>query len=236
MFDEEESVPDKISLDELYEGKQKRDLRVLNTFKTVLARVHKQIKLTSRQKIDQQFCWFLIPEFILGTPSYNHRDCAVFIISKLEENGFQVKYTHPNLLLISWQHWVPSYVRQELKKKTGMEIDGKGNFVKKPNDSSLGANSLNLNSDGRRNIPINPFSSMNLLSNQQNQQNQINQQFSQQNTNSNTNSNNDNDNNDNNDSNITINNKEYRDVKSYNPTGGLVYKEQLLKDLHRKLL
>jgi hypothetical protein len=29
--------------------------------------------------------------------------------------------------------------------------------------------------------------------------------------------------------------KDYKDIKSYNPTGGLVYKEQLLQDLHRKL-
>lgn len=219
MFDEEE-VPDKISLDELYEGKQKRDLRILNTFKTILARVHKQIKLTSRQKIDQQFCWFLVPEFILGTPSYNHQDCAVYIISKLEENGFLVKYTHPNLLLISWQHWVPSYVRQELKKKTGMEIDGKGNFVKKPSNDNI--NSLNLNSNGMRNIPINPISNTNLI----NKQNDITNNFSQQNNNSLAQNlvNNDN-----------TNNKEYRDIKSYNPTGGLIYKEQLLKDLHRKL-
>lgn len=219
MFDEEE-VPDKISLDELYEGKQKRDLRVLNTFKTILARVHKQIKLTSRQKIDQQFCWFVVPEFILGTPSYNHQDCTVYIISKLEENGFLVKYTHPNLLLISWQHWVPSYVRQELKKKTGMEIDGKGNFVKKPSNDNI--NSLNLNSNGMRNIPINPISNTNII----NKQNDITNNFSQQNNDSLA-------------QNLAINdnrnNKEYRDIKSYNPTGGLIYKEQLLKDLHRKL-
>lgn len=220
MFDEEE-VPDKISLDELYEGKQKRDLRVLNTFKMILARVHKHIKLTSRQTIDQQFCWFVIPEFILGTPSYNHKDCAVFIISKLEENGFRIKYTHPNLLLISWQHWVPSYVRQELKKKTGMEIDGKGDFIKKPNDNT-NVNALKLNSNGMRNIPINPLSEINLMSNQNQNSPQGQGQGQLQEINIGNNNGN--------------GNKEYRDIKSYNPSGNLVYKEQLLKDLHRKLM
>jgi aspartokinase len=37
-----------------------------------------------------------------------------------------VKYIHPNTLFISWQHWVPSYVRTELKKKTGIVINEYG--------------------------------------------------------------------------------------------------------------
>lgn len=208
-FDTEENAPEKISLDELYDGKQKRDLRILNTFKTILTRVHKQIKLTSRQKIDQQYCWFAIPEFILGVPSYNNHDCAVYVIEKLTENGFLVKYTHPNLLLISWHHWVPSYVRQELKKKTGMEIDGNGNFINKngeDNSSSLAfSNNSKLDLQTKQNTMMN---SMN-MSNQHSIDGQP--------------------------TSVEQNTREFKDIRSYNPTGGLVYKEQLLKDLHRKL-
>jgi len=40
-----------------------------------------------------------------------------------------VRYTNPNLIFISWQHWVPGYVRQEYKKQTGHVIDGFGNEV-----------------------------------------------------------------------------------------------------------
>ena len=38
--------------------------------------------------------------------------------NKLKENGFNIRYTHPNLLFISWKHWIPQYVRTEIKKKT----------------------------------------------------------------------------------------------------------------------
>ena len=38
---------------------------------------------------------------------------------------------HPNVLFISWNHWVPTYVRSELKKKTGVQVDGFGNVVEK---------------------------------------------------------------------------------------------------------
>ena len=47
-------------------------------------------------------------------------------MDKLKTNGFQVKYIHPNTLLISWLHWVPSYVRNELKNKTGIIVNEYG--------------------------------------------------------------------------------------------------------------
>ena len=50
-------------------------------------------------------------------------------MDKLKENGFFIKYIHPNTLFISWKHWVPSYVRSELKKKTGIVVDEYGNKV-----------------------------------------------------------------------------------------------------------
>ena len=53
------------------------------------------------------------------------------IIDQLKENGFMVKYTHPNLLLISWASWCPAYVRSEIKKKTGVVVDGYGNKIDK---------------------------------------------------------------------------------------------------------
>jgi hypothetical protein len=50
-------------------------------------------------------------------------------VDKLQENNFLVRYTHPNLLLISWLHYVPNYVRTEYKKKTGTAIDEFGHPI-----------------------------------------------------------------------------------------------------------
>ena len=55
----------------------------------------------------------------------------MYVINKLTENGFQVKYTHPNLLWISWQHYIPHYERANIKKQYGVSIDGFGNVIKK---------------------------------------------------------------------------------------------------------
>jgi hypothetical protein len=46
----------------------------------------------------------------------------------LEENGFFIKYMHPNTLFISWENWIPSYVRNELRKRKGIIVDEKGNI------------------------------------------------------------------------------------------------------------
>lgn len=120
---------EKINIDELYEKKRTFDLSKLTLFNKILNRIHVKIKTISRQKIDEQFTWFLVPEIIIGVPRYDHASCIAYLIDKLKINGFNVRYIHPNLLFISWLHWVPSYVRSELKKKTGIEINEYGKTI-----------------------------------------------------------------------------------------------------------
>lgn len=124
-----DNFSEKIDLDELYEKKREHDLSKLDIFNKLLNRIHTKIKITSRQRIDEQFCWFVVPEMMLGVPRYDHADCVAYLVDKLQNNGFHVKYTHPNLLLISWKHWIPGYVRSEIKKKTNVSIDGYGNVL-----------------------------------------------------------------------------------------------------------
>jgi Family of unknown function (DUF5759) len=120
----------KLNLDELFEFKKEQDLNTLKTYNLILDRVHVNIKRTSRQKIENQCCWYVVPEFILGVPRYDVKNCIAYIVKELQDNGFKVTYTHPNLLFIVWSHWVPDYVRMEYKKQTGVSIDGYGKEVK----------------------------------------------------------------------------------------------------------
>ena len=121
-----EDFSEKINIDELYEKKRQHDVGKLELFNKILNRIHVRIKTTSRQKLDEQFCWFIVPEVIIGVPKYDQGACIAYIVDKLKTNGFQVKYIHPNTLLISWLHWVPSYVRNELKNKTGIIVNEYG--------------------------------------------------------------------------------------------------------------
>ena len=117
---------EKIDIDELYEKKRQHDLGKLEVFNKILNRIHVRIKTTSRQKLNEQFCWFVVPEVIIGVPKYDQGACIAYLMDRLKENGFNIKYIHPNTFFISWIQWVPSYVRTELKKKTGIVVNEYG--------------------------------------------------------------------------------------------------------------
>ena len=181
---ENESI--KLNLDELYIKKQQQDLNILNNYNKILVRVHNKIKYVSKQLINDQCCWYIVPEILIGIPKYNNNDCIAYIIDKLRENGFIIRYTHPNLLFISWKHWVPSYVRSEIKKKTGYNVNEYGNIITPEN---------NLNDS----LTKNTISNINITKN-------INNKDLNKNSN-------------------------YKDIKSYKPSGGLIYNNNLLKKL-----
>lgn len=127
----------KIDLDELYTYKKQCTINTIKSYNKIIERIHTRIKTTSRLKVNNECCWFPVPEIELGTPKYDVTDCIKYIIAELIENGFKVKYTHPNLLFIAWNHWVPDYVRNEYKKQTGVAIDGHGQQIKKEDKEFL---------------------------------------------------------------------------------------------------
>jgi len=129
---EENDLTDKINLDDLFEKKREIAESKLTLYNKILNRIHNKIKLTSNQNRGrEQFIWYLIPEIMIGVSRYNVAECTGYIINKLRENDLVVRYTHPNLVFISWSHWIPGYVRQEYKKQTGTTIDGYGNIADK---------------------------------------------------------------------------------------------------------
>lgn len=133
-------VSQNINLDELYEKKKNYDLQKLELFNKILNRVHVRIKTTSTQKLNEPYCWFIVPEIIIGVPKYDQAACVAYIIDKLETNRFRVKYVHPNALFISWLHWIPTYIRVEYKKKYGIDIDELGNEIRDDTTSNNNGN------------------------------------------------------------------------------------------------
>ena len=127
----------KLNIDELYEKKKQHDLKQLELFNKILNRIHNKIKKTSAQKLNEQFCWYVIPEIIIGVPKYDQAACIAYTIDKLKDNGFNVRYIHPNTLFISWIHFVPTYVRNEFKNKTGIVIDQNGQKIEPHSDDNI---------------------------------------------------------------------------------------------------
>lgn len=152
-LDKLDDFTEKLNIDELYESKRQHDLNQLNLYNKLLNRIHIKIKMTSRQKINNQFCVFPVPEVMLGVPKYDQGACIAYLIDKLKENGFNVRYVHPNTIWIAWNHWVPSYVRAEVKKKTGIIIDEYGNRVEDKEDKLL-KNEVSFNTGSSANVKV----------------------------------------------------------------------------------
>lgn len=129
LYVTDEEAHNKINIDDLYEKKHQRDLKQLSVFNKILNRIHKRIEITGRNKRTDRHIWFIVPEYIFGEANYDQGECLGYLVSKLEENGFFIKYMHPNTLFVSWDNWIPAYTRNEVKKKLGVVLDEKGNVL-----------------------------------------------------------------------------------------------------------
>ena len=119
----------KIDIDELYEKDKKRNLDQLSIFNKILNRIHKRINTTARTKRLEKHIWYQVPDFLFGQPLYDYRDCIAYLINKLTDNGFSVQFINPNTLFVAWNNWVPQYVRSEFRKKTGKQMNEKGELI-----------------------------------------------------------------------------------------------------------
>jgi hypothetical protein len=189
-LDNLEDFSEKINIDELYEKKRQQDINKLALFNKILNRAHVKIKTTSRQKVDEQFCWFLVPETILGVPKYDQGACIAYLLDKLKISGFNVRYVHPNLLFVSWMHWIPQYIRTEIKKKTGIKVNEYGQKIQEDEDEE-------------KIITPDPNDYLLKLNDVQKEK---------------------------------IQKKEYTPIKTYKPSGNLVYDDDILNKIENKFI
>ena len=193
-----EDFSEKLNIDDLYEKKRQQDLTKLDLFNKILNRIHVKIKTISRQKVNEQFCWFLVPETIIGVPRYDQASCIAYLIDKLKENGFNLRYIHPNMLFISWNHFIPSYVRTEFKKKTGIVVNEFGQKIDEQNPDN--------ETKSITNEPTNPNDYMLNMKNQDNMDKNKTQK------------------------------KEYTPIKSYKPSGNLIYDDDVLNKIEDRFI
>ena len=93
-----------MNIDELLENKNNVLERKTKIYDEILKKCHHRIKTVSKESPLMGYCLYIIPKFVYGIPLYNMEECIKYLFSKLNDNGFKVYYTHPNLLIISWLH------------------------------------------------------------------------------------------------------------------------------------
>lgn len=98
-----------IDIQDLFQKKVSREEMRLQVYDKVLERVHKRIKLAASVDGGSTFSTFTLPEVMIGQPLFNATQCRSYVVTSLVKNGFRVKYTHPNFLMISWDHLRSQY-------------------------------------------------------------------------------------------------------------------------------
>ena len=101
-----------LNANELFEKNKKKNERIFNTFKKILMNCNTLIKFANQKK--QYEIIFDVPKFILGYPSFNYDECLCYLIMKLRDNNFFVKYIYPTQLYISWHD---KEVLEKIKKE-----------------------------------------------------------------------------------------------------------------------
>lgn len=90
-----------LNINSLYETMYGRNIKRYEKFDDILKKIHNRIKYNAKN--EKTFCFFQIPEFIIGVPLYNIEDLKEYLIKSLQKDGFEYIYIDPNWLFITWE-------------------------------------------------------------------------------------------------------------------------------------
>lgn len=94
----------------LFEKRMSRDKARLRAYNQLLGQIHHRILTTSQLPGNANYIMYTVPPFILGLPHIDLEDCIVYIVYQLRTSGFEVRFTYPNLLYISWKNYEQEYL------------------------------------------------------------------------------------------------------------------------------
>ena len=98
---------------QLYEKRKTKDVYRLKTYNKILDQIYHRILVTSRLPNSSCSVLFETPCFIFGLPKIDLEDCITYLVYQLRHAKYDVRYTYPNLLYISWLHHEKSYIVEQ---------------------------------------------------------------------------------------------------------------------------
>lgn len=97
----------------LFEEQKRRDTVKLETYNRILNAIHVKIKTTSQLPSSPQLIYYDVIDWQPGCPSFDVKDCILYLVWQLRSSGFRVLYVSPNRLLISWKEHSIEYYQKE---------------------------------------------------------------------------------------------------------------------------
>lgn len=119
---------------ELYDKRTSKDVGRLRAYNKILEQIYNRIRVMSKLPNSQCYLLYTVPQFIFGLPKLDMEDMIVYLIYQLRHAKYEIRYTPPNMLYISWAHHERSYLVEkspimqamlESAEKTQAEIERK---------------------------------------------------------------------------------------------------------------
>ena len=95
---------------ELYDKRRAKDSSRLRAYNKILEQIYNRIRVLSRLPNSPCYLLYTVPPFILGLPKIDLEDCMVYLIYQLRHASYEVRYTPPNMIYISWNHHETAYI------------------------------------------------------------------------------------------------------------------------------
>ena len=89
-----------IDMKELHATINKQTLKRMELYDSILKKCHSRIMYNSG--LQRTYCFYQVPEFVIGTPLYDILELRNYIMNSLKTNGFEILYIEPNWLFIYW--------------------------------------------------------------------------------------------------------------------------------------
>jgi hypothetical protein len=102
-----------LQVSDLYQRRQSKDTARLKAYNQILESIYHRIRAQSKLPNSPCSLLYTIPPFGLGLPKIDLEDCVVYLVFQLRHSGFEVRYSYPNLLAISWMHHERSYITEQ---------------------------------------------------------------------------------------------------------------------------
>jgi hypothetical protein len=98
---------------DLYEKRVRRDYARLRAYNQLLEQIYHRVYATSQLSGNTASVLYSVPPFIFGLPKLDMEDCIVYLVWQLRQAGFEVRFTWPNMLFISWKHTEGDYLSKQ---------------------------------------------------------------------------------------------------------------------------
>ena len=106
-------IPPILNPSSLYKDEAKRDATRIKIYNGVLTQIYNKVKAVARVAGNEKALWYVVPEFLPGYPRFDAGEAVIYIVWNLRNAGYQVEYTHPNLLYITWKMHDEKYHQTE---------------------------------------------------------------------------------------------------------------------------